>query len=127
MRMLLFVLGFLFVSVVALPLLSVTVARLVIDDGIESFRSDPVAYKVAGKAHALAQAHRDNPIQRLIAPAARVMAVTHKPGHCPQSPDQPDAAVLREYTAQVRFHTFFGYPVEDVYIECGGESASGLP
>jgi hypothetical protein len=33
--------------------------------------------------------------------------------------------VLREYTAQVRFHTFFGYPVEDVYLQCGGEYASG--
>ncbi len=145
MRMLLLLLGFLFVSVVALPLLSVTAARLIIDDGIESFRSDPVAYKVASKAYAMAQVHRDNPIQRLMAPAGRVVAVTRKPGHCVQPPataarpstnnptgypslakvpEQPDAAVLREYTAQVRFYTFFGYPVEDVYVECGGDSAS---
>lgn len=145
MRMFLLLLGFLFVSVVALPLLSVTVARLVIDDGIEGFRGDPIAYKVASKAYAMAEAYRDNPMQRLTAPAGRVVAVTFKPGHCLQPsataaqplsssptgypslakvPDQPDAAVLREYTARVRFYTFFGYPVEDVYVECGGDSAS---
>lgn len=126
MRILLLLLGFLFFSVVGLPLLSITVARLVVDDGIENFRGDPVAYEVARRAYVMAEAHRDNPMQRLIAPAARVVAVTRKPGHCPPSSGadfRPDAAVLREYTAQVRFHTFFGYPVEDVYIECGGDSA----
>lgn len=148
MRILLLALGFLLVSMVALPLLSITVGRLVIDDGIESFRSDPLAYKVARNAYDLAQRHRDNPVQRLVAPAARVVAVTFKPGHClnaassgslPSSNGKarrpslgktsadPDAAVMREYTAQVRFHTFFGYPVEDVFVECGGDSVSNLP
>lgn len=142
MRILLIALGFLLVSVVVLPLLSVTVALLGVDDGIESFRSDPVAYEVAKSAFRAAQASRDNPIQRLVAPAGRVVAVTRKPGHClqpvssvreqlppngqagrpslAQEPEHPDAAVMREYTALVRFHNFFGYPVEDVYVECGG-------
>lgn len=145
MRILLLAMGFLLVSVVALPLLSITVGRLVVDDGIENFRSDPLAYKVARNAYDLAQRHRDNAVQRLFAPAARVVAVTFKPGHClkaassvssPSSNGQgrrpspgkasadPDAAALREYTAQVRFHTFFGYPVEDVFLECGGDSVS---
>ena len=149
MRIILLALGFLFVSMVALPLLSVTVGRLVIDDGIESFRSDPVTYKVAKSAFVAAQRDRDNLIQRLVAPAGRVVAVTRKPGHCRQlaasvrsrspssgqagrpslqkAPDTPDAAVMREYTAQVRFHTFFGYPVEDVYVECGGDSVGNRP
>lgn len=147
--MLLRILAFLFVSVVVLPLLSVTVGRLIIDDGIEHFHSDPVAYKVARNAFVAAQLHRDNPIQRIMAPAGRVVAVTLKPGHCRQpagsvrsqlpsggqagrpslaaAPGDPDAAVMREYIAQVRFHTFFGYPVEDVYVECGGDSASSRP
>jgi hypothetical protein len=148
MRLPLLALGFLFVSMVALPLLSVALGRVIVADGIDSFRSDPVAWAVARNAHVMADAHRDNLLQRLVAPAGRVIAVTFKPGHCTQppggssrvrskqparrpalaqSPVQPDAAVLREYTAQVRFHTFFGYPVEDVYVECGGESASTLP
>lgn len=122
MRVLLLALGFLFVSVVALPLLSVALGRVIVDDGIDSFRGDPVAYAVARNAHVLADAHRDNLIQRLVAPAGRVIAVTFKPGHCAQP---PDSNRLREYTALVRFHTFFGYPVEDVYVECGGESARG--
>ncbi len=148
MRILLLALGFLLVSVVVLPLLSITVGRLVIDDGIESFRGDPLAYKVARNAYDMAQRHRDSAFQRLVAPAGRVVAVTFKPGHClkaassaslPSSNDKvrrpalgktsadPDAAVMREYTAQVRFHTFFGYPVEDVFLECGGDSAGGAP
>jgi hypothetical protein len=146
MRVPLLALGFLFVSVVALPLLSVALGRVIVDDGIDSFRDDPVAYAVARNAHVLADAHRDNLIQRLVAPAGRVIAVTFKPGHCAlapggsagpafqrparrpalaKDPAQPPAALLREYTAQVRFHTFFGFPVEDVYVECGGEYVSG--
>ncbi|MBM4220399.1 MAG: hypothetical protein FJ170_00450 [Gammaproteobacteria bacterium] len=146
MRTVLLALGFLFLSMVALPLLSITLGRVLIDDGIDSFRNDPVAYAVARDAHALADAHRDNLLQRLMAPAGRVVAVTLKPGHCMQAPGsssrrvldrrarrpalapdpaRPAAALLREYTAQVRFHTFFGYPVEDVYVECGGESVGG--
>ncbi|MBL8198197.1 MAG: hypothetical protein JNJ67_04620, partial [Chromatiales bacterium] len=124
MRVLLLALGVLFVSVVVLPLLSVALGRVLVDDGIDSFRGDPVAYAVARNAHVLADAHRDNLIQRLIAPAGRVIAVTFEPGHCAQP---PGSNRLREYTAQVRFHTFFGYPVEDVYVECGGESARGAP
>jgi hypothetical protein len=148
MRVLLLALGFLFVSMVALPLLSVALGRLIVDDGIDSFRSDPAAWAVARNAHVMADAHRDNLLQRLMAPAGRVIAVTLRPGHCRQSagsgsrptparparrpslepgPAQPAAAVLREYTAQVRFHTFFGYPVEDVYLQCGGESVGGGP
>lgn len=148
MRLLLLALGFLFLSMVALPLLSVALGRVVVDDGIDRFRNDPAAWAVARNAHALADAHRDNLIQRLVAPAGQVIAVTRKPGHCAQAPgssprlpldrraarpalapvpDQPAAALLREYTAQVRFHTFFGYPVEDVYVECGGERVSNAP
>lgn len=148
MRILLLALGFLFVSMVALPLLSVTLGRLIVDDGIERFRNDPAAYAVARNAHVMADLHRDNLVQRLVAPAGRVVAVTLKPGHCAQAPGagsrqvlkrrvgrsslandpgQPAPAVLREYTAQVRFHTFFGYPVEDVYVECGGDSVSNRP
>jgi hypothetical protein len=129
MRLLLLALGFLFVSMVALPLLSVALGRAIVDDGIEAFRNDPVAWAVAGDAHALADAHRDKLIQRLVAPAGRVIAVTFKPGHCRLAPDpaRPAAALLREYTAQVRFHTFFGYPIEDIYVECGGESVGGGP
>ena len=124
MRVLLLALGVLFVSMVVLPLLSVALGRVIVDDGIDSFRDDPVAYAVARNAHVLADAHRDNLIQRLVAPAGRVVAVTFKPGHCALA---PGSNRLREYTALVRFHTFFGYPVEDVYVECGGESASALP
>jgi hypothetical protein len=148
MRLLLLALGFLFLSMVALPLLSVTLGRVLVDDGIDRFRNDPAAWAVARNAVALADAHRDHPIQRLIAPAGRVVAVTLRPGHCKlapgssarlvldrrarrpalaQDPAQPAAALLREYTAQVRFHTFFGYPVEDVLVECGGESVSNAP
>jgi uncharacterized protein (DUF58 family) len=147
--MLLLVLGFLFLSMVALPLLSITVGRLLVDDGIESFRSDPLTYKVARHAFVAAQLYRDSAVQRLIAPAGRVVSVTLKPGHCPQpvssvrqqlplnrlpgrpalekGPEDPDATVMREYTAQVRFHTFFGYPIEEVYLECGGDSVSNQP
>ncbi len=148
MRLLLLALGFLFVSMVALPLLSVALGRVIVTDGIDSFRSDPAAWAVARNAHVMADAHRDNLIRRLVAPAGRVVAVTLRPGHCKQpsgsgsrpaldrrarrsslaqDPAQPDAAVLRQYTAQVRFHTFFGYPVEDVYLECGGESVGDPP
>ena len=149
MRMILRILVFLFISMVALPLLSVTVGLLAVDDGIESFRNDPVVYKVARKAFVAAQLYRENPVQRLMAPVGRVVAVTLKPGHCLQpsadvgtqtpsnsmagrrsfgkASEDPDAAVMREYTAQVRFNTFFGYPIEDVYVECGGDSVSSGP
>jgi hypothetical protein len=84
MRVLLLALGFLFVSMVALPLLSVALGRVLVDDGIDSFRSDPAAWAVARNAHVMADAHRDNLLQRLMAPAGRVIAVTLRPGHCRQ-------------------------------------------
>ena len=132
-------------GLVALPIIEVVVVVSITDDGIDSFRDDPVGHWVAQEAYAFAWVHRDNPIQRVLAPAARVVMVQRMPEHCttprgwsgygpsngdPPSfpalapgPESPYADVEREYIAQVRFYTFFGYPVDDVYITCNSASS----
>ena len=124
-----------------LPPVGLAVARWSVDDGIDGFQADPIAHEVAKRAYSMAWVHRDNPIQRMLSPAGRVVAVTRAPAHCTTSkrriygssrpgaslmriPPQPIDRVIREYTALVRFYSFFGYPVSDVYISCGGSSAS---
>ena len=78
LRVLLLVLA----GLVALPVIGLVVAVLITDDGIDSFRDDPVAHWVAQEAYSFAWVHRDNPIQRVLAPAARVVMVKRMPEHC---------------------------------------------
>ena len=101
------------------------VTRWTVDEGIDRFRGDPVAHAIAREAYMMAWVHRDNPIQRALAPAARVVAVERKPGHCRGS--LTPEPLLRDYTARVRFYTAFRIPMADVYITCGGGSASSNP
>jgi hypothetical protein len=92
------------------------VARRTIDDGIEQFGADPVAYAVAKQAHAMAWlAYVDHP-DRLLVAAVRVVEVAHRPGHCQDRSGDP----TRDYVARVRFHTFFGLPFGDIHLTCGG-------
>lgn len=103
------------------------VTRWTVDEGIDRFRADPVAHAIAGRAYMMAWVHRDNPIQRALAPAARVVAVERKPGHCTRRGSPTPEPLLRDYTARVRFYTVFRLPMADVYLTCGGRSASSSP
>ncbi len=136
------------VGLVALLAVGLVVAILITDDGIEGFSDDPAAYRVAQEAYKMAWVHRDNPIQRVLTPAARVVLVARLAGHCTSPngwsgtrslpndrssvpaigprPDSPFTDVEREYISQVRFYTFFGYPVANVFLTCGNSSASSF-
>ena len=100
------------------------VTRWTVDAGIDRFRADPVEHAIAREAYLMAWVHRDNPIQRALAPAARVVAVERKPGHCTRSESLTPESPFRDYTARVRFYTVFRLPMANVYITCGGRSAS---
>jgi len=135
-------------GLVLLPTVGLVVAVLITDDGIDSFSDDPVAHWVAKEAYRMAWVHRYNPIQRILAPVARVVLVTRVAGHCttPKAwfgyeslpndrpslpaigpgPKSPFADVEREYISQVRFYTLFGYPVNDVFLTCGNSSVSSI-
>ena len=137
---------FFVIGLFVLPAFALAVAVWTTDDGIEDFHADPAAHRVAQKAYAMAWVHRDNPIRRILAPAARVVVVARVAGHCgtPKGwsgdavtqddrpdfpalgpgPESPYAEVEHEYVAQVHFYTFFGYPADDVYLKCGASSAS---
>ena len=136
--------SFFLLILLVLPPIGLAVARWSVDDGIDGFQADPIAHEVAKRAHSMAWVHRDNPIQRILSPAGRVVAVTRAPEHCKSPevsnfvlpsrpgasltrvPPRPIDSAVREYTALVRFYSFFRYPVSDVYISCGGSSASSL-
>ena len=123
-----------------LPPVGLAVAVWAVDDGIDRFQADPVVHGVAQRAYASAWMHRDNPIQRLLTPAARVVAVTRAPELCKSREPlvyvplpRPGASLVpspphggREYVALVRFYSFFGYPMSDVYITCGGSAGSSI-
>ena len=126
--------------ILMLPPVGLAVAAWIVDDGIDRFQADPVVHEVAQRAYSMAWVHRDNPIQRLLTPAARVVTVIRAPELCtsreprayvpppnPRAslvPSPPDAG--REYVALVRFYSFFGYPMSDVYTTCGGSAGSSI-
>ena len=126
--------------ILLLPPVGLAVAVWIVDDGIDRFQADPVVHEVAQRAYSMAWIHRDNPIQRVLAPAARVVTVTRAPELCtsrePRAyipPPSPRASLVpgpphagREYVALVRFYSFFGYPMSDVYTTCGGSAASSI-
>lgn len=92
--------------------------RWLVNDGTARYRNDAAMHSVAQRAYADAWMHNDNPIGRLLTPAARVVSVTQVPSHCPWGPgsDQPYA----DYQAQVRFYTVFAIPAGTLYGTCGG-------
>ena len=126
--------------ILLLPPVGLAVAVWIVDDGIDRFQADPVVHEVARRAYSMAWIHRDNPIQRVLAPAARVVTVTRAPGLCtsrePRAyvpPPSSRASLVpspshagREYVALIRFYSFFGYPMSDVYTTCGGSAASSI-
>ena len=134
------VLTWAFLLILLLSPVGLAVAVWIVDDGIDRFQADPVVHEVARRAYSMAWIHRDNPIQRLLTPAARVVTVTRAPKLCtsrePRAyvpPPSPRASLVpspphggREYVALVRFYSFFGYPMSDVYITCGGSAASSI-
>jgi hypothetical protein len=137
--------GNILLVVAALPFIGLVVSVLITNDGINDFDASPAAHWAAEKAYTFAQVHRDNPLQRLLTPAAQVVMVKRMPDHCTRpkirsyialdsngqqgpraiqpGPSSPFADVEREYIAQVRFFTFFGYPADDVYITCDSASS----
>ncbi len=110
--------GYLLVFAWSLPL-------WLLDDGVNQYQHDPTMYAVAQRAVQDAWMHNDNPIGRLLMPAARVVSVTKVPGHCPSGPgaDQPYA----EYRARVRYYTVFAIPAATLYVSCGGWRWSKYP
>ena len=117
----------------------VVALRFTIEDGTKKF-ANADARMAAEQAYADAWRHRDNPLQRIVSPAASVVLLATLPGHCndgsgkppPAEAPRPDGAALRPdpalaagdtaqpvFAAQVRFYTLFGIPVGDVYVACG--------
>jgi hypothetical protein len=92
-----------------------------IPSGGGEFRNHPdsAIREVAAAAHQAARMHNDNPIGRLLFPAARVTRVWRDPGHCPATEPggrEPHA----DYRAEVRLYTYFGVPGKTLQVTCGG-------
>ena len=145
-RAVLVLLGMSFVFVLGL-----IATRLTIPGGVEDFAEDPERAAVARRALSAAWAHHDNPIGRAMAPALRVVAVVHRPGHCTSppprhglrvyypgpvtdstrppalAPSDDDPSALRDYVTTVRGYTAFGIPWFSIHGRCGGEQTSLEP
>src|SRR5687768_11679410 len=82
-----------------------------VSSGIDEFRRnpDPAIGAVAVAAHQAAWIHNDNPIGRLLTPAAKVKRVWRDAGHCPPS-DPGGREPFADYRAEVQFYTYFGIP-----------------
>jgi len=117
----------------------VVALRFTVETGVRQF-ANADARIAAEQAYAEAWRHRDNPLQRIVSPAASVVALATLPGNCPTGDSTPPpaealppdgAALTRDpalaagdtaqpvFAAQVRFYTLFGIPVGDVYVACG--------
>ncbi len=99
----------------------VMLPRWLVPNGLTRFRQDANAWTVAVAAYQAAWMLNDNPIGRVLFPAARVEEVKHEPGSCPKGEPGSDGK-LSQYTARVRFHTWFGIPGPTVRVTCGGWS-----
>jgi hypothetical protein len=107
-----------------LPVIAVVgfaIPRWLVPDGLSRFRHDAHAWTVAVAAYQAAWMLNDNPIGRVLLPAARVEEVRHEPGSCPKGEPGSDGA-MSQYTARVRFHSWFGIPGPSVRVTCGGWS-----
>ena len=102
--------------------LSIILPRWLVPDGLARFRQDANSWTVAVAAYQAAWMLNDNPIGRVLLPAAQVEEVKHEPGSCPKGEPGSDGA-LSQSTARVRFHTWFGIPGPSVRVTCGGWSA----
>jgi hypothetical protein len=93
--------------------------RFLVSDGVDRFRDDRARYAVASAAYEAAWLLNDNPVARALLPAARVTAVESEPGSCP--PGEPGSdSPHAQYTARVRFFTFFAIPGPSMVVTCGG-------
>ena len=102
------------------------VPRLLIRDGVDLFTSDPVAHLVAQEALSGAWQLQDNPLARLLTPAARVVQVWRDPGHCPLS-EPGGKERYAAWRARVRLYTFFALPAGTIHVTCGGWHWSRFP
>lgn len=106
-------------------LVGFSLPRVLIHDGVKGFRGDPLAVVVAERAYNAAWMLNDNPLARVLLPAARVQNVEVVPGSCPSGwpgYGEPDA----DYTTHVRFYTLFAIPGPTVSVSCGGRRWSWL-
>lgn len=101
------------ISVVALGVISNV---LLLNDGVEQFRDDPLTYRVAQESLPMAWAYRDNPIQRFLTPWASVRDVEPTV----RSRTDADARTRRYLVARVRFFSLFGLPAGDIYVTFHG-------
>lgn len=85
-----------------------------IPDGVNSYESDPTAYRIALEAK---QAYWTlNPHLRLISTGVRVTQVWKEPGHCHDPRPEDESG---EYRAEVRGLLWFGIPGPRVYVQSG--------
>ena len=92
-----------------------------ISSGVARFERNPdlAIGRVAAAAYEAAWMRNDNPIGRMLMPAARVRRVWRDPGHC--APSEPGGREpYADYRAEVRFYTYFGIPAKVVHVTCGG-------
>ncbi len=119
------------------------VTRSMVSDGLTSFAGDPERFAVAQNAYIAVWAVHDDPISRLFLPAARVMSVEKKIGHCRIGPEATDGsqgqmtgnpalsasskellsqeAESIDYLAIVQLYALFGVPVGELRLGCGGD------
>lgn len=95
------------------------IPRLLIPDGVDRFRDDRATYVVVAEAYEAAWLLNDNPVVRLLLPAARVTEVKYEPGSCPVGEPGSDSPYA-QYKARVRFYTFFAIPGPSIVVTCGG-------
>lgn len=95
------------------------IPRLLISDGVDRYRDDRARYVVAAEAYEAAWLFNDNPVGRVLLPAARVTEVKYEPGSCPEGEPGSDSSYA-QYRARVRFYTLFAIPGPSMIVTCGG-------
>ncbi|HEV2146120.1 MAG TPA: hypothetical protein VGR37_01750 [Longimicrobiaceae bacterium] len=111
-----------------LYVLGLIVTRLVVGSGLERVPLDPRQQEIARFALENAWLNNDNPIARVLLPAARVERIRYVPGPCPlrtRTGERTDATTPA-FEAYVRFYWLYAVPGPVSRVDCSSVSIDGL-
>jgi hypothetical protein len=110
--------AFFLAGVVGLYVFGYALTRSIIGDGMGRISLDPQQRAIARFALENAWLNNDNPIARLLLPAAQVERIAYLPGECDVYSPKPGDVPHPAFEAEVRFYRPYALPGPRSVVDC---------